>query len=173
METLDKSFIKELKTAFLQSRYHAARVVNKELISLYFNIGKKISTKTNELAWGSKVLEQISKELQNELPGLKGFSAGNLKKMKGFAEFWFGYLSIGSTVSGEIQTTDKQISSSQSGEFIAAFLSVGFSHHYLIASKSKSTEEAQFYIYNLQNNEIDSIAVLTRCLRSFQSSYVN
>jgi predicted nuclease of restriction endonuclease-like (RecB) superfamily len=162
MDTLDKSFIKELKSAILQSRYHAARVVNKELISLYFNIGKKVKIKTIEQAWGSKVLEQISTELQNELPGLKGFSATNIKRMSSFFEFWqshfsisptlsdqFGHenIEISPTMSGEIQTTDKQISSSQSDEFITAFLSVGFSHHYLISSKSKSLDEAQFYIH--------------------------
>src|SRR5690606_39833665 len=88
MQELKKNIICELKEAILKSRYQAARLVNKELVSLYFEIGKKISLTAKKEAWGSKVLEQISTELQNELPGLRGFSSGNLKKMRAFAEFW-------------------------------------------------------------------------------------
>lgn len=88
MKNLDKNFIVELKSAILKSRYNAARLVNRELIVLYFNIGAKISIQTKKQAWGSKVLEQISNELQNELPGLKGFSASNLRKMTLFYNFW-------------------------------------------------------------------------------------
>ena len=77
---INKNIILELKEAILKSRYQAARLVNKELIVLYFSIGKKISETATKEVWGSKILEQISKELQNELPGLRGFSSGNLKK---------------------------------------------------------------------------------------------
>lgn len=60
---INKNIILELKDAILKSRYHAARLVNKELIALYFGIGRKISETAKQEAWGSKVLEQISKEL--------------------------------------------------------------------------------------------------------------
>lgn len=79
MENLNKDIILELKNAILQSRYQAARLVNKEMIVLFFEIGKKISLNAKQMAWGSKVLDQISSELQKELPGLKGFSNSNLK----------------------------------------------------------------------------------------------
>lgn len=82
------NIIKELKEAILKSRYQAARLVNKELISLYFSIGKKISETATKEAWGNKVLEKVSDELQKELPGLRGFSSGNLKKMRVFSDFW-------------------------------------------------------------------------------------
>lgn len=85
---VDTSIIVELKNAILKSRYQAARLVNRELILLYLEIGKKISVTAQKEAWGSKVLNQISDALQNELPGLRGFSASNLKKMRVFAEFW-------------------------------------------------------------------------------------
>ncbi len=164
MDKLDKGFIKDLKSAILQSRYIAARIVNKELIVLYYGIGKKINTKIKEQNWGSKVLEQISKELQSELPGLKGFSATNLKRMTLVYDFWEGKISISPTLSGQLQLKENQdntISPTVSGQlqnygneigsallsqFLELFYSVSFSHHYIIASKSNSIDEALFYI---------------------------
>ena len=148
MNTLDKNFIKELKLAILQSRYYAARLVNTELIKLYFDTGRKISIKTKEQAWGSKVLEQISTELQSELPGLKGFSAGNLKKMRIFANFWDsliqGELPIGSALPNQLKKDRVEISSALSDQFMSCFFSVSFTHHYIIASKSKSKNESNY-----------------------------
>ncbi len=155
MNTLDKNFIKELKLAILQSRYYAARLVNTELIKLYFDTGRKISIKTKEQSWGSKVLEQISTELQSELPGLKGFSAGNLKKMRIFANFWDslieGELPIGSALPNQLEKNKTEISSTLSDQFMSYFFSVSFTHHYIIASKSKSVDEAIFYIQKVAN----------------------
>ncbi len=147
---LDKHFIQELKSAILKSRYQAARLVNRELIALYFNIGKKISDTASKEAWGSKVLDQISTELQNELPGLRGFSAGNLKKMRVFADFWNKYFLIGSAVSNQLEITSKEISSAMPNQlpenFADVFFSVSFTHHYSIASKCKDFDEAFFYL---------------------------
>lgn len=98
----NKEIIIELKDAILKSRYQAARLVNKELIVLYFGIGKKISELATKENWENKVLEQISNELQKELPGLRGFSCGNLKKMRVFAGFWIEHLKIGSTLPNQL-----------------------------------------------------------------------
>lgn len=151
---INKNIILELKDAILKSRYHAARLVNKELIALYFGIGRKISETAKQEAWGSKVLEQISKELQIELPGLRGFSSGNLKKMRVFAEFWMEQLTIGSAVPNQINIS-AEIGSTLSNQFpenlANIFFSVSFSHHYIIASKSKSLNEAWFYLSKTAN----------------------
>ena len=168
MDKLDKDFIKELKSAILHSRYIAARIVNKELITLYYNIGKRINEKTDEQNWGSKVLEQVSNELQKELPGLKRFSPGNMKKMKVFANFWNllipDNMPIGSALPNQIQESNYQSdtirlalpneleyleeknSLTLSNQFLESFFSVSFTHHYIIASKSNSIDEALFYI---------------------------
>ena len=147
---INKNIILELKEAILKSRYQAARLVNKELIVLYFSIGKKISETATKEVWGSKILEQISKELQNELPGLRGFSSGNLKKMRVFAEFWMEHLKLGSTMPNQLENSVSEISSTLSNQlpenFATIFFSVGFSHHYIIASKGNSLEEACFYL---------------------------
>ena len=102
---IDKSyivFIQSIKRQIVQSRYVAARLANREQLMLYFNTGLMISEKIKAQKWGAKVLDQISADLQKELPGLKGFSAGNLKKIRLFAEAYAPHLVIGSTASNQI-----------------------------------------------------------------------
>lgn len=150
MVNIDKHIILELKEAILQSRYHAARLVNKEMIILFFEIGKKISLNVEKNAWGSKVLEQISFELQNELPGLKGFSSGNLKKMRVFSNFWLNHLQMSSALPNQLENSLTSSSSALPSQipnnFSNVFFSVSFTHHYIISSKSNSFEEAWFYL---------------------------
>jgi hypothetical protein len=87
-------FVKELKQSIVQSRYAAARLANREQLLLYSKIGKMLSEKIAAEKWGAKVIEQIAADLQRELPGLRGFSATSLKKMRQFASeytaFWEG-----------------------------------------------------------------------------------
>jgi len=82
---IDKSyieFIQSIKQQIVQSLYAAARLANREQLMLYFKTGVMISEKIRAKKWGAKVLDQISADLQKELPGLKGFSSGNLKKIR-------------------------------------------------------------------------------------------
>lgn len=82
---MNKEYIRliaELKQGIIQSRYVAARLANKEQLLLYFKTGKMLSEKIAAEKWGAKILVQISEDLQKQLPGLRGFSATNLKNMK-------------------------------------------------------------------------------------------
>jgi predicted nuclease of restriction endonuclease-like (RecB) superfamily len=147
---LNKNIILELKQAILNSRYHAARLVNKELIVLYFGIGKKISETATKESWGSKVLEQISAELQNELPGLRGFSGGNLKKMRVFADFWKPHLIFSSALPNQLLNSSNEFSSALPNQlpdnFTNIFFSVSFTHQFSIASKCQTFDEAFYYL---------------------------
>jgi hypothetical protein len=60
-----------------QAQYEALKDVNTQLIHLYWEIGKSIAEKQGE-NWGKVIVPKLSKELQNEFPGIGGFSAGNL-----------------------------------------------------------------------------------------------
>lgn len=75
---------------------------------LYYYIGKLLNDKITEQNWGDKVLSQIADDLKEQLPSLRGFSASNLKKMR---QFYTAYedTPIGSTLSIQLQTTDKQL----------------------------------------------------------------
>jgi predicted nuclease of restriction endonuclease-like (RecB) superfamily len=87
--------IKAIKQAILQSRYKAAAAANRELLMLYFGVGEYISHNTREGQWGTNAIEAISGQLQKELPGLRGFSATNLKYMRLFYEAWSKELPAG------------------------------------------------------------------------------
>ncbi len=75
-------FIADLRQNIIQSRYIAARLVNKEQLLLYYRTGKMLSEKIAIEKWGAKVIEQIAEDLQKDMPGLRGFSYRNIMKMK-------------------------------------------------------------------------------------------
>ena len=91
---------KVIKEAILQSQYQAASIVNKEQLSLYYGIGKYVSENSRNGYWGKGAIETISKQLQKDLPGLRGFSAANIKFMRQFYEMWCDDLKSLTAVSG-------------------------------------------------------------------------
>ncbi len=86
--------ITDIKSAVLQSRYRAASLANRELLLLYFSICEYISDNTRNKNWGKGAINIISDRLQQELPGLSGFSATNLKNMRIFYEEWKEYIAV-------------------------------------------------------------------------------
>ena len=93
--------VQSIKQAILSSQLRATRHVNEEQLALYFGIGKYISENTREGKWGTGAVESISRQLSAELPGLKGYSAANLKFMRLFFEAWSDMLNP-SAVANEI-----------------------------------------------------------------------
>ncbi len=81
-----KHLLNDLKTRVASSKYKAALSVNKELILLYHTIGTQILETQSQQGWGSKVIDQLSKDLGTEFPEMKGFSTRNLKYMRKFAQ---------------------------------------------------------------------------------------
>lgn len=90
--TNDKSYVSlilELKDRVLKAQLRAHRAVNTELIKLYWEIGKSLSDRQQSEKWGSKYLEQVSKDLKSEFPGMKGFSKRNLEYMRKFYSIFY------------------------------------------------------------------------------------
>lgn len=77
-----------IKTAILQSQSRAIQMVNQEQLSLYFGIGRYVSEHSRKGFWGTGSIDNISRQLKAELPGLRGFSAENIKLMRRFYEAW-------------------------------------------------------------------------------------
>jgi len=146
--------IQNLKYSILQSRYIAARLANKELLNLYFQTGKIITEQINEGEWGTQIVEKISNDLQYELPGLRGFSPSNLKKIRVFYNEWKPYIQIGSSVTNQIEIENQRfiIGSSVTNQFVEYFYSIGFTHHYSIVSHVKEFTERIFYITQTAQN---------------------
>ncbi len=141
-------FIQELKQNIINSRYTAARLVNKEQLVLYYHIGKSLSEKIIKEKWGTKVIEQIAADLQQQLPGLKGFSFSNLKNMRQFYDT-YKRLSIGQALPAQLgvpaisQTLSGQLQQDGIPEY---FWGISFSHHVSILHKCSNLEEQLFYI---------------------------
>lgn len=98
------------------------KVVNKEMIALYWDIGKRITDK-QQLGWGKAVVETLSKDLQNEFPGIRELSTTNLWAMDQFYSEYEGNTILRPLV-GEIS----------------------WSKHLTIMTKCKDEQERQFYI---------------------------
>lgn len=80
------AFLDELKARIQNARLHAALAVNKELVLLYWSIGRDILVKQRDDGWGSQVIGRLARDLGVEFPGSKGFSRTNLTYMRAFAE---------------------------------------------------------------------------------------
>jgi len=79
-----KNFLKEIKQRVYRAQYDALKVVNKELMALYWDIGKMIVARQKKYAWGKAVVETLADDLQVEFPGVSGYSADNLWRMRKF-----------------------------------------------------------------------------------------
>lgn len=155
-----------IKNAILQSQYEAVKSVNEKQLMLYFGIGKYISLNSRNGFWGQGAIDTISEQLERELPGLRGFSARNLRYMRTFYEEW-RMLDSSSTntikdnnsnlapagAKLEIEIWNQQVPNIE--EFpIEQFCAIGFSHHRTILSKCKEYDERIFYIMKCANEKL-------------------
>ena len=83
-----QDFLCELKTRISQSRQAIARVVNVELVLLYWDLGEMILQQLAKRPWGSGVVTRLAEDLQASFPEVKGFSKRNLSYMQQFAQQW-------------------------------------------------------------------------------------
>ena len=82
------AWLADLKARIHQAQQRATLSVNRELISLYWQLGKDILARQADQGWGAKVIERLSRDLRAAFPEMKGFSRANLLYMRAFAEAW-------------------------------------------------------------------------------------
>lgn len=80
------NFLRSLKERIRTAQVRAALAVNKELVLLYWQIGREILERQKQEGWGAKVITKLTKDLKAEFPEMKGFSSRNLNYMRSFAE---------------------------------------------------------------------------------------
>lgn len=81
-------WLADLKTRIHTAQQRAALAVNRELVLLYWQIGRDILVRQAEQGWGAKVIERLAHDLRTAFPDMKGFSRANLMYMRAFAEAW-------------------------------------------------------------------------------------
>jgi predicted nuclease of restriction endonuclease-like (RecB) superfamily len=176
MDEIQKSEFVEaaeiIKDAIVRSRYQAAKLVNKELLSLYYAVGRYVSLNSRG-NWGQGAIKRLSESLQRELPGLRGFSESAIKRMRQFYEEWQPVLANRPMLSGELAKNEnfgnrpmatgefelakienfidlelltRHIDDIIEQGYVDEFLRVGFSHHSEILAKEKSLQGRLFYI---------------------------
>lgn len=154
-----RNAVSTIKQAILQSQYRAAKLVTGEQLSLYFGIGCYVSANSREGTWGTGAIDRISEQLRRELPGLRGFSATSIKKMRTFYEFWCRYinrppLAVDLQIAENNTVIDIDSFALQKWSPLAVeinreeFLSISFSHHTEILDKTKDIHEVLFYIHH-------------------------
>ena len=116
-------FRNEITSRIRSAQYGALKAVNKEMIALYWEIGRRITEQQAALGWGKSVVENLSRDIQKEFPGIKGFGVSNMWDM---ARFYAEYRS-------------NEILQPLVGE-------ISWSKHIVILTKCKETRQRQFYI---------------------------
>ena len=158
-------WIAELKVRYRSAQSKAAVRVNAEQLMFNWELGRDLVLKKAEQRWGSGVVEQVSLDLQAAFPESKGFSTTNLWYMKQWYTFYSGaserLAQLGrelpqkklQQLGGEIQVVENEKNTKlhQTGgeigiAFPSVFACVPWRHHVEIVAKSKSIEEALFYI---------------------------
>ena len=147
-----------IKSAILQSQSRAVRMISGTQLSLYFGVGLYVSANSRKGTWGTAAIDEISEQLRRELPGLRGFSAQNIRNMRQFAEFWQPFL-IHSPLASKMDFEDLQNQiecdrfsltkwSPMASEINRdEFLGLSFSHHMEILHKTKNIDEVLLCIH--------------------------
>lgn len=116
-------FLNEITLRIRSAQYEALKAVNKEMIALYWEIGKRITEQQATSGWGKSVVETLSRDIQKEFPGIQGFGVRNMWDM---ARFYAEY---------------------QSNEILQPLVAeISWSKHIVILTKCKEAQQRQFYI---------------------------
>jgi predicted nuclease of restriction endonuclease-like (RecB) superfamily len=86
LPVLYDSFLQELKDRIRSAQVRAALSVNRELVVLYWSIGRDILTRQKNEGWGARIIDRLSEDLAEAFPEMRGFRARNLKYMRAFAD---------------------------------------------------------------------------------------
>jgi len=118
-----RALLGEVKERIRSAQYEALKAVNKELVCLYWDIGRMIVDRQDVEGWGKAVVEQLAADLRTEFPGVGGFSASNLWRMKAFFEAYTGLEKLAPLVR-----------------------EIGWSHNLAILEGCKDPLEREFYL---------------------------
>jgi predicted nuclease of restriction endonuclease-like (RecB) superfamily len=118
-----KTLLSDIKLRIRDAQYQALKAVNKELITLYWDIGQMIVEKQKGETWGKSVVENLAQDLRNEFHGMSGFSARNIWYMR---DFYLAYYQ---------------------NEILQPMVAeIGWSHNIYIFERCKDDLEREFYI---------------------------
>jgi predicted nuclease of restriction endonuclease-like (RecB) superfamily len=136
-----KVFIQDIKQRIQAAQIKAAVTVNREMLSLYWDLGLSIIEKQKLSAWGDGFIKQMSKDLQEEFPEMKGFSERNLKYMRQWVQFWSGHAALASGAEHEFGQ-----------QLVAQITQIPWGQNLMVLGKARSHDEALFYVQKTMEN---------------------
>jgi predicted nuclease of restriction endonuclease-like (RecB) superfamily len=169
MITVDNNYqlvLKQLTDKINGSRYKLSQVINTELLSTYWEMGRTILEKKEKAGWGKKIIEKLANDLKAKFPNMRGLSERNLEYMQTFASAWpfFPFTqqyaaqlpgtgqtdgsSIPQPAVAELQTNDNQDTINQQ----LLLSQIPWTHHTVILDKAKTLDERIFYIKEVIRN---------------------
>lgn len=143
-----RTWISNLKRRYRKAQIRAVVKVNGEMLNFYWELGKDIYALSQTAKYGDGLLKNVSLDLQSEFPGDTGLSLSNIKA----ARRWYKTYNLWVTKSQ--QAVDFFENGSEDGSITMPyfFANVPWSHHIIITAKSKSLDEALFYISQVCEN---------------------
>jgi hypothetical protein len=166
-------FVTELKKKIRSAQFKAALAVNRELIRLYWDIGKEIIERKEKDGWGSGAIDRIARDIQNEFPGIEGFSRTNMGRMRAF---YLAY-SIYPQAVGKLE--ELPVFNIPWGHNIAIFegvkslgLETCMTLGMLNQGQAESLKESGLDYYN-HNIDIITVTIITVCLLSIVNNIYN
>lgn len=118
-----QSLLVDIKQRIRSAQYDALRAVNKELIALYWDIGRMIVERQQGESWGRAIVNNLARDLQAEFPGIRGFSAQNLWRMRQFYDAYCSQTKLSPLVR-----------------------EIGWTHNVIILMACKDDLEREFYV---------------------------
>lgn len=141
------AFLTDVKSRIQTARLAAGRAVNRELVLLYWDIGRGILEKQSVQDWGESVVERLSADLRAEFPDMRGFSPGNLWRMRQFFEVHSDPEFLAQLAremkTGDRQTNREAILAQLARELLAQ---VPWWHHVELLAKVKAPAARLFYL---------------------------
>jgi predicted nuclease of restriction endonuclease-like (RecB) superfamily len=163
----------EIVELIKNTQSNALRIVNTELINLYWKVGSYISRQLSNANWGEKKVDELADFIQKSHPGLRGFNRRGLYRMKLFYETYSNMNFVTSPMS-QNKIADNQhstIVSSPMSQLEAVdirwsiLVKVSWTHHLTLIARTKTDEEREFYL-NAVIKENYSVKELERQINS-------
>ena len=145
----DKEYVEwlaDVKARFRQSQIKASIRVNTDMLEFYWSIGRDLVALRAEERWGAGVVKQFALDMRQAFPDATGFSHTNVKYMKQWYSFYFKQITKSHQFGDQLEQTVKSHQLGSQLEMPEIFGFVPWRHHVEIFAKSKSLEEALFYI---------------------------
>jgi predicted nuclease of restriction endonuclease-like (RecB) superfamily len=144
-----KPFLDEILEKIHTARHSMLKSVSKETVVLYWNIGKSISEKVLQEQWGKSVVEKLAKDLQSEFPGIRGFSARNIWRMKTFYEYY-----------------------QNNSKLTPLVAEIGWVQNCIIIEKCKDDLEKEFYLKSVKENGWSKNDLIEKIGKKYYHNYL-